>query len=483
MPDFDIRGGIDEALNRVVTLPLPQALDPLITVAQELDTIALAVANGLLVRKLEELLLEEIDAAASRDRRREISVRRRIQAVRQLQSAFSRMKRERELKERKAAEDGWDPFFAVFRAVGPLSVPGNNRFELVVAPDEGADAFAAIVRPVFGGDVSVVVPVTRGTLEATLRPGAAPDALDVDLTRLDLRIEPYEIAPGLSSGPNTVALMPGSAAAGRLDTASGRFDYRFAGTIVNDISTSDRPTLFFAHAAGVLNRETSEVSISADDPMLVPLPASRAIRGQPGWSTAVATAFDAATRAVTFRNAIHLDARPRIALARYADGSYASDPGADPAVGAELLLDPLIVDRATGARGFAFRDSTARIRAGATMLLEGTVENISLDGDTGEFFGELRPRAINAGGSRLLGEIDATGTPILLQFSTGVGAFDLLDWTNALSTSADMPEIDLAHGTAGMLPRDRRRRPARLTLVGVLLLALGLLLRRLLRRP
>jgi hypothetical protein len=446
----DIEAGIDEVLNQVITLPLPQVLGPIITVAQELDTLALSAANGLLVRKIEEIQHEEIDAG--NDRTRLLIARKRMRAARRMQRIFSQQKAQKAADERKEKEDGWDPFFAVLTTTDPIRIPGSLHFELLNDSEEGNRPFSALIQPVWGGSGGEVADVTLVEADVDLLATSDPRKLDVNLSSLRLGIASFFLTEGLATGPNIVTpFWEHNNGVGSLDPISGAFELRFEAQMTNDLYSDNLPILTFINAIGVLHSAFMEVTVSADDPMLVPVPQDRAVINKPSWGGAVMISFDAQSNTLTWVDPVTRSGPPHISLARYNDGSYSVRKSDDQAIGATLNFDPVVLSGNSGSRSLNFANSRLQIRKGTNVLLEGELQDIAIDGITGEFFGTLTVTNADLNGSRLIREMNASQTPIQLQFSTGVGAYDLVELTNEFSVSANVA-VDLSHGTAGVLP-------------------------------
>ena len=468
----DLGAGLEEALMRTATIPLPKAIDPFITLALEADTVALAgLEIGVNIKEKEIL-----DAMLSATRPEELRLRKRHRALRAIKSKLNQIKRDRELEARKAEEDGWDPFYAVFKAQ-PLQVPGTSRFELLRDGDEANEPFSAIVRPVFGGSGTSLVPVTAASFEATLSPSSTAGQLDISIAGFQLDIESFEIANGLSTGPNRGRLFESSSGQrGTIDPATGRFEFAFEGAFTNDLHDASAPIVFFVLASGILNTASGEVTIVADDPMLVPVPSERAVLGEPSLGAAAIMSFDQQTRTVRFEDNLGDGESPDVAMVRYSDGTYAARRTAEPLIGARLVIQPLRIRSDDGSRRFVFENSGVEFRVGTDVRFTGELVEPTIDGSSGQFLADLVPSSTNAGASRFLGEF---GGPIRVQLATGVGVFDLLALTEDFRVSGRMPYVDLMHITG--TPATSGPNPIVIGLVVAALIALVIYLIR--RRP
>ena len=105
-----------------------------------------------------------------------------------------------------------------------------------------------------------------------------------------------------------------------------------------------------------------------------------------------------------------------------------------------------------GNRRFTFDDAALEVVTGGTTIMEGRVENVYLDGNTGSFYGDLSIDKSTPANSRLAREFGELGNKALVQFATGVGAIDLLAATEDLTVSGEMPYLDLVHATAASRP-------------------------------
>jgi hypothetical protein len=116
-----------QALEAAKSIAIPDAIAPLVTIAENADAIAVAaleISAGLRDRQIKGEY-----PSASRARQKELD--RQEKANEAIKGALARLKAKRCAAEKKAKDDGWDPFHGRFTCGGPFMAPGTYAFHLL----------------------------------------------------------------------------------------------------------------------------------------------------------------------------------------------------------------------------------------------------------------------------------------------------------------------------------------------------------------
>jgi len=451
-------------LNEAVHAPIPGVIAPLVTAAESADSLAIAGLEIWLAQRERQILLQ---MASTPPGAAYNALLRQLKAVQAMKAAVAAIKMRRTQEEKQKQEDGWDPFIARYFATGPLVIPGPNSFTLALdgLADLPGDAppgpMVALVTPPFAGITEPYIAVTASSATAMFTPAPGPPgSLNVEITTFSQTIGPFDLAPGVSTGPNLASLNEfGSTSTGMFTIASpigGIVDMNWEGKYNNAIHTGRSPILFFAASHGVLYL-TGAATMVADDPMIVPMPPSVVPKGEPWLRGGAVYSFDAATMTMRVNeNTVVVSAgppvHPDIAMMRDSEGRHTYRPVEDIAVGGTLVIPPMPYMGMVGA-AHTFGDVPFSVVNGILTLLEGTVRGITLDPTTLAFEGvlDVTPTAYPVF-SRSCNQIMNAPGPRRLVFATAGTVVDLIEVTASFTTSGTMPwpEIFALEATEGV---------------------------------
>lgn len=435
-----------EILNQVIHAPVPATIAPIVTLAENSDTVAI---SGLIIwcaLRERELLAENIDASPSRKR----EIKRQLKAIQQIKGKAAAVQTTILAKAKKAREKGWDPFYARFAPVGPLMIPGPNTFSLRIdgSEDEPGDAppgpMAALVTPFFSGETSLFVPVLAGSAQADFLP-AIPPFMTVQLNSFSLSLDSFDLMPGVPTGLNAGSLNPfGSPPMGLFDAATGMVSLRFEGVYSNDIHSEPAPIVFFASVSGSLAGVPPEALVVADDPMIVPEPPGMTTHENPVLYGGSLLSYDAPTDSILMLENTSASGSPDVAMVRDAEGRFTHVPGEDPANGAVFMIDPIVRSGSVGPL-LTFADTGFSLVKDSVVLLHGTIRDITLDPETLLFDGslEIGSAPLLAGGSRTCNQIIAAAGAKRVVLVNGGTVTDLMETSGGFSQTAQMPWPDV----------------------------------------
>lgn len=452
-------------LNEAVHAAIPGVIAPLVTAAENADTVAVAALEIHLARLERQLLLQ---MASTPPGPAYNALLRRLKAVQAMKAAMAAIKTRRAAEEKKKQEDGLDPFYARYFATGPLAVPGHNSFVLALdgiedlPGDSPAGPMVALVTPPFSGITEPIIPVLFSAATALFTPAAGqPGSFNVEISAFSQTIGSFDVAPAMPTGLNFASINEfGSPATGKFSPTGpigGIVDMQWEGKYVNDVHGGRSPILFFASSHGVLFASGSAVMV-ADDPMIVPMPPSLVPQGRPWLRGGAIYAFDINTSTLRINeNTLVVETGPvvhaDIAMMRDSEGRHTYRPAEDPAVSAKLVLPPIpYTGVAEGIHTFA--DVPFSIQSGPNILLEGMLTDITLDPATLVFEGllDITP-AIYPLFSRSCNQIMHATGPTRLAFAAGGTTADLIELTDGFTISGTMPwpeifAIETSGGTA-----------------------------------
>ncbi|MBX3388156.1 MAG: hypothetical protein KF691_01730 [Phycisphaeraceae bacterium] len=435
-----------EILNQVIHAPVPATIAPVVTLAENSDTVAI---SGLIIwcaLRERELLAENIDASPSRKR----EIKRQLKAIQQIKGKAAAVQTTILAKEKKAREKGWDPFYARFAPIGPLMIPGPNTFSLVIdgSEDEPGDAppgpMASLVTPFFSGETSPFVPVLTSSAQADFLP-AIPPFMTVQLNSFSLTLDSFDLMPGMPTGQNSGSLDPfGTPPVGLFDAATGLLSIRFEGVYVNNIHSGPAPIVFFASALGSLAGSPPEAIVVAGDPMIVPEPPGMTTRENPVLYGGSLLSYDAPGDSILMLENTTAAGSPDIAMARDAEGRFTHLPGEDPANGAVFTIGPIVRSGSVGPL-LTFADTGFSLVKDSIVLLQGTIRDITLDPQTLVFDGSLETSSapLLFGGSRVCNQIIAAAGAKRVVLVNGGTVTDLKEISAGFSQTALMPWPDV----------------------------------------
>ncbi|MBX3388157.1 MAG: hypothetical protein KF691_01735 [Phycisphaeraceae bacterium] len=433
-------------LNEAVHAPVPTVLGPLVTAAENADTIAIAGLETWCGLRDRQILLQLVSAGSSQRR----DLERQLKAVQEMKSVLNRIKQKRQAEEKKKKEDGWDPFYARYMATGPIVLPGSNSFSLLVdgfedlAGDAPPGPIVALTAPPWCGDTNWLLSVLSSSATASFTPAPGPPGtFSVSITSFSQTIGSFDLGPGMPTGINTASLNKfGSPSTGSM-TPTGLVDMYWEGKYINSVHTGRSPILFFAATHGVLS-PTGEAVMMADDPMIVPMPPGIAPEGEPWLRGAAVYAFDSTTMTLRMNeNTVVIPAgppeNPDLAMMRDCEGRHTYRPAEDPAIGAKISIPPMPYTGMSGGM-HTFGDVPFAVYNGLFTLMEGMVRDIKLDPDGLIFEGVLDVTpATYPVFSRSCNQIMNAPGPRRLAFATAATVADLVDRTATFTTGAVMP--------------------------------------------
>jgi hypothetical protein len=407
---------------QLITSPIPDAVAPLITLAQNADELAvdaMAIAIGKAER---ELLIQSPKPP---------NLEKQLKALQTLKAQNRRIKRTINPPHKEQDDD---PFFGAMLANAPIILPGPggsvtvglNLDTSATDPDLTPTAFLVI-----SGQVLQLTP-TGLSADITIAHSGTPGVFDIQVNDFSYTLPSFDFA-GVPSGPTTAALntaqgpplgrvqlLPGS-------SDLGMFDLRLGVELSNDLyggTGAPAPAIpGFAQVRGQLDFAQGRAVIVAEDPILVP--------GKPGllipipmFAAPTMAVFDPATSSVRFEN-MFFDAEagfdtgedPEIAFLRFADGSYGTlDNSTDRLLDASVLISDLRIASQTPDL-VTFDPSMLIIEDDDGVLLRAALVNITLTTATGDFFAHLDLQdpsfVADAGESPLLQQFLAATEPQL----------------------------------------------------------------------
>lgn len=440
-----VRDVFEQVLQQVVTIPVPDAIAPFVTIAQNADTLAVASLE-IYAAQREKRILREMCGA---NRQREAELKRQWEAIQRMKSTMVRIKRQRAAEERRAKEDGWDPFAGRLIATAPMQIPGLNTFVLLndglgeMPGDDPVGPAVSIVTPDHAGSDAFTIPLLDATVTVLFQPSiVAPGSFDVLVQGFRADMAPYDVAPGTSTGPNHAELNPhGSAARGTYDRVAGEFSLQIEGMITNAFYPPQRPILWFANLFGCLDESTGICHVICDDPMIAPLPPQQVPVDQPKLMGAHRLAFDGATRRLHLLENTTNAPGADVAMIRRSDGTYLFDRSMDDVLGAQILVDPLQLIGQPDPGVFAFADTPMRIEAFGGVLATGILVQPTLSLGRGSLVAGWDLQTVTSP-SPVLNELASAIDPLLFQIALGPAAYDLLIVTNDFQASGrlEIPE-------------------------------------------
>ncbi|MBL8885115.1 MAG: hypothetical protein JNK16_00525 [Phycisphaerales bacterium] len=431
-------------LNEAVHAPIPTVLGPLVTAAENADSIAVAGLETWCGLQDRQLLVQLTSASGQQAQELE----RKLKAVQELKAALNRIKAKRQEEEKKKKEDGWDPFYCRYAPTAPVALPGINSFTMIAdgfedrPGDMPAGPVVALTTPPWCGSTNWLLPVFSSAASASFTPGISPGSFNVSITSFAQTIGSFEVASGTPTGPNTGSLNEfGSAPAGTM-SPFGLVDMYWEGKYTNALYSGRTPILFFAATHGVM-KPTGEAITMADDPMIVPMPPALAPAGEPWLRGACVWRFDAGTGTLTMGENTNIALPPDLAMMRDSEKRHTYRPAEDRAVGAKLMITPIVFIGAAGS-AFLFADTPFSVVRGSDVLLAGTVRSITLDSASHIFEGTLDVAPDVPGPfSRSANQIASALGARRLAFAGGGTVVDLISLTSGFTASATMPWPDI----------------------------------------
>lgn len=434
----------ESLLSAAGTVILPPIIAEFTAVVMEADTVTLAaleITVGLRDRKLNRDLLQPMSNSQKR------VIERQLKAIAHAKGILQNIKNDRTREEVKAKDDGWDPFHARMSAGGPVTLPGTYTFTILddgfsdLPGDDPEGPVIVILTPDFAGSELIVLEVLGGSVTLAFIPTTG--GFSVDLTNFELQASAYDLLPGISSGTNFGSLNPyGSPPVAERDEVTGMIDVRFEGMWVNDLYGPDAPILFFAHAFAGLDLSSGEGVVSADDPMIVPMPSGFSPLNSPKLMGAHVMAFDATSGILSLLENTTLSPNADIAMVRQGSGEYVASPAADAAVGSSVSLGAMQYLGFT-AGVHVFSDTGIMISSGSSVL-SGTIKAPTLDPNAGTFIASLEIASVS-GPSITMADMAATSKPLVMQLAAGGGAYDLLAITESFTVTETMPWPEIFH--------------------------------------
>lgn len=434
-----------QILDAAVHQPVPDAIAPLVQIAENADSVAVAALEIWCGKRERELLVELASANGSAA----IDIERKLKAIGELKSALDRIKAKRQAAEKKKKEDSWDPFYARYALVGAPAFPGTNSFVLLAdgAEDLPGDLppgpIVGLVTPPWAGSVNPLIPVLSSSSTATFSLTANPAVMSISLGAFAQTIGSFDLLPGMATGINTASLNEyGSPPKGQLTMAGLQVELLFEGKYVNSIHNGPSPILFFASAHGLL--KPPGAVIVADDPMIVPMPMSVAPSGEPWLRGAATIRFDAGTGTVILGENTDVAFNPDLAMVRDCEKRHTYLPTEDSANGAVVVLAPMFYTGVSGT-SHVFADTAFSITKGANVLMTGFVRSIALDPVAHIWEGTLDISSVmtGGGGSRVANQIAAAAGAKRFAIAGGGTVVDMLEVTATFTTSGSMPWPDI----------------------------------------
>ena len=214
------------------------------------------------------------------------------------------------------------------------------------------------------------------------------------------------------------------------------------GKYTNALYSGRAPILFFAATHGVM-KPSGEAITMADDPMIVPMLPSVAPSGEPWLRGACVWRFDAGAGTLSMVENTNLALPPDLAMMRDSEKRHTYRPAEDPAVGAKLMIAPMVFIGISGS-AFVFADTPFSIVRGSDVLLAGTVRSITLDSDSHVFEGTLDAAPnVPSPFSRSANQISSALGARRFAFAGGGTVVDLISLTAGFTASATMPWPDI----------------------------------------
>ena len=443
-----LRNAFENMLTGVVTMPIPRALGPVVTLAQNADSLAVSGLETYVGIRERQLRLQQCGA----NRQRAAQIERQLRAIARLKAALNRIKRKRARDARKAKEDGWDPFVGRMAVQGPLNIPGMNNFILLddgfgdMPGDSPQGPTVSLVTPEFAEPRDITVKVLGGIATMEFQPTPVAHMFQLVAHGIGIDFDSYDAAPSMPTGINRCDLNPlGSPPMGEYNALTGEFELRVEGTLTNNFYPQSRPVLWFATIFGCLDTNLGEAYISCDDPMIAPMPQPVA-PGQPKLMGAHVLSFDANTNQLVLLENTTLQPGADIAMTRQQNGNYMYDPSFDNMIGASLLVDPLQLTGQPQPGVFEFADTPIQIDLNNTIVCSGFLRSPTLSVHTGSFMAQWDILNGTPSISPTLDELlNTPGVDKLFQIAVGPAAYDIITITNNFTTSAQLPFPETFH--------------------------------------
>jgi hypothetical protein len=194
--------------------------------------------------------------------------------------------------------------------------------------------------------------------------------------------------------------------------------------------------------------DDSEAMVAASVPMIVPLVGDAAELGLPKVMGAHILEFDASGRLMMLENTTvsygSYGTNADIAMVRYDDGNYSYNPGDEEAIGAHVVIGPLIYTGESPPGVFNFSYASIEIVKDRNTMATGLLHNPALDVSTGGFFADLEITATSTSSTALM-QIDMAGGRKKMQIAFGAAAYDLVKLTEGFSVPGRMPWPEVFH--------------------------------------
>ena len=431
-------------LNEAVHAPIPTVLGPLVTAAENADSIAVAGLETWCGLQDRQILVQLTSASGQQAQELE----RKLKAVQELKAALNRIKAKRQAEEKKKEEDGWDPFYCRYAPTAPVALPGINSFTMIadgfedIPGDMPPGPVVALTTPPWCGSTNWLLPVFSSTATASFTPALPPGSFNVAITSFAQTIGSFDVSPGTPTGPNTGSLNEfGTTAAGTM-SPFGLVDMYWEGKYTNALYSGRSPILFFAATHGVM-KPSGEAITMADDPMIVPMPPALAPAGEPWLRGACLWRFDAGSGTLIMGENTNPALPPDLAMMRDSEKRHTYRPSEDPAVGAKVMIAPIVFIGISGS-AYTFADTPFSIVRGADTLLTGTIRSITLDSVSHLFEGTLDVSPnVPSPFSRSANQIASATGARRFAFAGGGTVVDLISLTSAFTSSAAMPWPDI----------------------------------------
>jgi hypothetical protein len=415
--EIDWGAAIQEMFNQLVQSAIPDAVAPLVTIAENADELAvdaMAIALGVAEREV----LNELASSPTNK-----ALEKRLKALQQLKAQNRRIKRTINPPHKEQDDD---PFFGAMVAGMPITLPpigSSINLQMQLDQSETDPDLTPAAYLVFSGMISELAP-TELNADITIHRDDDSGRLRLEVHDFSYVLPSFEIE-GFATGVTTASLDNTlGAPMGVVELVDGNSDVglvelRLGVQLANNLYCPAGPVgpsiPGFAQVRGMLDFAAGRAVISAEDPVLTP--------GKPGlvqqfpmFAAPTMAVFDPAGGTVRFED-MFFDLQagfdtgedPRVAFIRFRDDSYGTfENSTDRILGATVSIGDLHIASQSDTT-VVFDPSEIVIEDASGLLLRAPLENIVLEVLTGNFFADLDvdDPAFFA---------DVVGSPLLAQF-------------------------------------------------------------------
>lgn len=275
---------------------------------------------------------------------------------------------------------GSDPFYGLYTADQPITLPPVNGSELTFSTDSSRAGVTLELPGLWGhGRVSPEVLSSQVTVRF--------ENNQLQLISLETDIASYEILDGVQTGVNHGFAPDGAQVWSNFNIFTGDFTAHGEGHITNDLYGPDRPIFVFQDISGrVLNvgGETLVEAIADNEPMIVPGLPGEAPATQPIAFAATRANFDAATGELRLMENTDNSIAPDVSVVLTPDSvfGFGLDNTGEALIGAQIVIEALtLTGGVADGKDIQFSDADFEIINDQGTFAAGQFINIRIDTD------------------------------------------------------------------------------------------------------